>query len=157
MSNNRWSGSDVASLERAVAAAVAPPEVCEFDGWIAAFDNGTVSRAKSAAPLSHDHVRPVTALIRREYISRGLAPLFRLPRLGVFAAVEDELVRSGMCPRQPTDVQVAASHSVALAGDSAGVRIDSRPDDAWVSVFLGEGFDPVDGASRARPRARPAR
>ena len=36
------------------------------------------------------------------------------------------------------------------------MRIDTRPDDAWASVFLGEGFDPVDGASRVRTLTRAA-
>ena len=32
--------------------------------------------------------------------------------------------------------------------------VAARPDDAWAAVFLGEGFDPVDGACRVRAFSR---
>jgi predicted GNAT family acetyltransferase len=155
MSIHELFGIDVASVERAIVAAVAPPEACETGGWIVAFDNGTVSRARSAAPLSHEgsHATAVAA-IRDEYARRGLPPMYRVPQLAVFAAVEDELARLGLHAEQPTDVQVARASGVARAADAGGVRIDARPDEAWASVFLGEGFDPVDGASRVRTLTR---
>src|SRR5438105_13716247 len=100
--------NDVSEIERAIVAAVAPPASAEIDGWIAAFDNGTVSRARSAAPLSHEHAG-VHAIgkVRAAYFARGLAPMFRVPQLAMFAAAEDELQRCGMEAQQPTDVQVA--------------------------------------------------
>jgi predicted GNAT family acetyltransferase len=63
------------------------------------------------------------------------------------AQVERELARLGLRSEQPTQVMVARAHDVARAavGD---VNVSMEPDDAWASVFLGEGFDPVDGASR---------
>ncbi|MES1265922.1 MAG: GNAT family N-acetyltransferase, partial [Variovorax sp.] len=51
---------------------------------------------------------------------------------------------------------VARAEVVARAGPVDSVRLDLRPDDAWASVFLGEGFDPVDGASRVRTLTRAA-
>ena len=96
---------DVASLERAIVAAVSPPQVRELAGWIAAFDDGTVRRARSAAPLSHTMADPAcVAPIREEYFTRGLAPMFRVPQMAAFAQVENELARSAMHARQPTDV-----------------------------------------------------
>lgn len=146
---------DVASVERAIVAAVAPPEVRELHGWIAAFDDGTVNRAKSAAPLSHDCIsaRPVM-LIRDEYLARGLAPQFRVPELPAFRDVDEALARLGLQPRQPTDVQVAHADGVARLAPGKGVQLDAQPDAAWATVFLGEGFDPVDGASRVRTLTR---
>ena len=47
--------ADIAVLERDTVAAVAPPEILEIGGWLAPLDNGTIGRAKSAVPLSHDH------------------------------------------------------------------------------------------------------
>jgi len=148
-------GNSVASLERAIVAAVAPPHVGEIAGWIAAFDNGTVSRAKSAAPLSHD-VADANAVeaIRAEYSMRGLASMFRVPQLAVFADVEDRIAQAGLRAEQPTDVQVARAGDVAQVAPHDDVRVDAQPDDAWAAVFLGEGFDPVDGASRVRTLTR---
>jgi hypothetical protein len=40
---------DVEAIERATVAAVSPEAVEELDGWLLAFDTGTVGRAKSAA------------------------------------------------------------------------------------------------------------
>ena len=37
-----------------------------------------------------------------------------------------------------------------------GMTPAKTPDEAWIAAFLGEGFDPVDGASRARTLARGA-
>jgi GNAT superfamily N-acetyltransferase len=146
---------EVARLERAIVAAVAPPEVRELHGWIAAFDDGTVNRAKSAAPLSHDNPdASALAPLRDEYLARGLAPNFRVPVLPAFGNVERELARFGLQPRQPTDVQVARATDVARLAPAADVRLDPQPDAAWASVFLGEGFDPVDGASRVRSLTR---
>ena len=43
--------ADIEAIERATVAAVAPPEVLAFDGWLAALDDGSISRAKSAGEL----------------------------------------------------------------------------------------------------------
>jgi predicted GNAT family acetyltransferase len=146
---------DIASVERAIVAAVAPPEVGELHGWIAAFDNGTVNRAKSAAPLLHDRVDAGAAmLIRDEYVARGLAPIFRVPDLPAFGRVDEELARFGLQPKQPTDVQVARADAVARLVPAGDVQLDAQPDAAWAAVFLGEGFDPVDGVSRVRTLTR---
>jgi predicted GNAT family acetyltransferase len=155
MSLNQFSAVDVAALERAIVAAVAPVEVLEAGGWIAAFDSGTVSRAKSAAPLSHQKVEVAAALaLRDEYLTRGLLPMFRIPQLSAMNAVEDELAKCAMQAEQPTDVQVASATAIALLVEHSDVRIDTTPDEAWASVFVGEGFDPVDGASRVRTLTR---
>ena len=157
MPTDELPSGEVASLERAIVAAVAPPEVREAAGWIAAFDDGTVNRAKSAAPLSHDRADAgAVAAVRDEYVARGLSPMYRVPQLAVFAAIEGQLARAGLQAQQPTDVQVARSVDVARTMPTDGVRIDTKPDDAWASVFLGEGFDPVDGASRVRTLTRAA-
>ncbi|MCU0925072.1 MAG: GNAT family N-acetyltransferase, partial [Hydrogenophaga sp.] len=38
--------------------------------------------------------------------------------------------------------------------DVDGVSLDARPDAAWMAMFLGEGLDPVDGASRSQALSR---
>jgi hypothetical protein len=43
--------------------------------------------------------------------------------------------------------------AVAPAG-ALPAEVDTAPDEAWAALFLGEGFDPVDGAHRVRVLAR---
>jgi ribosomal protein S18 acetylase RimI-like enzyme len=150
-----WDSRDTEGIERATMAAVAPPELEEVRGWLVGYDEGTVGRAKSAVPLHHDgsDVR-VVADIRQRYLARGLAPMFRVPQLAPFAAVEAELARMGLQSQQPTGVHVARAADVARAGDSDDVLVTSAPGDDWASVFLGEGFDVKDGASRVRTLTR---
>lgn len=140
---------DVESLERATVAAVAPREVQELHGWLLAFDDGTVNRARSAVPLSHEDADAnVVAEIHSRYRERGVMPNFRVAQKASMAAVESELARLGLMPRQPTQVLVAQAQEVASSSGGSGVTLATEPDDAWAAVFLGEGFDPADGASR---------
>lgn len=147
--------SDTEAIERATVAAVTPAEVDEVHGWLIAYDDGTVNRAKSAVPLRHDtpDVR-VVADIRQRYLARGLAPMFRIPQLPQFAGVEAELARLGLHSRQPTGVHVARAADVVRAATGSDVQVTSAPDDEWAGVFLGEGFDAQDGASRVRTLTR---
>jgi GNAT superfamily N-acetyltransferase len=140
---------DVSSLERATVAAVAPREVQELAGWLLAFDDGAVNRARCAVPLSHDSPDArVVPEIHRRYRERGVMPNFRVAQKAAMSAVESELAALGLLPLQPTQVMVAQAAHVAAAAIGPGVEIASEPDDAWAAVFLGEGFDPVAGASR---------
>lgn len=148
MHDHEWMRSDVESLERATVAAVAPRDVEELAGWLLAYDNGTVNRARSAVPLRHDAPDAgVVPQIHERYVRRGVPPNFRVPQLASMAAVEHALSRLGVSPQQPTQVMVARAGDVAAAA-SGDVAIATEPDDAWAAVFLGEGFDPADGASR---------
>jgi predicted GNAT family acetyltransferase len=151
---------DVESLERATVAAVAPRSVEEHAGWLLAFDDGTVNRARSAVPLSHEAPdASAVAEIFRRYRERGVMPNFRVAQKVSMAPVESELARLGLSPLQPTQVLVASARKVANAANGDDVNIDREPGDAWTQVFLGEGFDPVDGASRVATlkRARGSR
>ena len=140
---------DVSSLERATVAAVAPAHVEELAGWLLAFDAGTVNRARSAVPLSHDAPdASVVAAIFGRYRERGVMSNFRIAQKASMAAVETALARQGLRPRQPTQVLVAQARDVPAADGGPRVQIAVEPDDEWAAVFLGEGFDPADGASR---------
>lgn len=141
---------DVESIERATVAAVAPSEVAELRGWLLAFDPGTVNRARSAVPLVHEHVdAAVVPAIHARYVACGVPPNFRVPQLAAMGEVEHSLARLGLAPRQPTQVLVARAADVARAAAPLQVELADAPDDAWAAVFLGEGFDAKDGASRA--------
>lgn len=140
--------SDVEAIERATVAAVAPREVEELPGWLCAYDSVTVNRARSAVPLRHDApVASAVPQIFERYRVRRVMPNFRIPQVASMKGVEQELSRLGLSSQQPTQVLVASAHDVARASN-VDVQIASEPDDAWARVFLGEGFDPADGASR---------
>lgn len=147
---------DVESIERATAAAVSPQALEEHDGWLLAFDSGTVNRAKSAVPLNHLPVAAAGLLIDRieaRYAARGLQAQFRLAQAPCFEDLRVALWRRAYRSVQPTLVQRAPVSAVRAV---SGVRadIDEAPDAAWAALFMGEGFDPVDGASRVAALGR---
>jgi len=140
---------DIEAIDRATVAAVSPHAQEELAGWLLAFDAGTVGRARSAVPLSHEP--PPGAIldeIQSRYAAHGLPPMLRLPLGGAFAACRDELARRGWEQGKPTHVQVAQTEAVMRVSEAPLAATRDAPDDAWAAVFLGEGFDPVDGASR---------
>lgn len=146
---------DVESLERAVLAAVAPPVVEELPGWLLAFDDGTVGRARSAVPLRHDEVdvRLLDAIEAR-YAAHALPALWRIPSLAAFDVVRRELHARGYRENKPTQMQVAATENVAKISRAEPAQVSSEATDEWASVFLGEGFDAADGASRVKTLRR---
>ena len=140
-------------LERDTVAAVAPPEVLEIGGWLVPLDDGTIGRAKSAAPLSHDIGSEALGEIEAAYRDRGLKPAFRIADIASLAPVCAELTRRGFAPEQPTIFKTGSIDKLA-AFSEASARILQSPDDAWAAVFLGEGFDPADGAHRVATLTR---
>lgn len=139
--------AEVEALERATVAAVAPPEVAEIDGWLVPFDDGTIGRAKSAVPLRHDLTDAALPAIFDAYAVRGLAPGFRIADAGALAPVRAALAARGLAEVQPTLVKTAPAAALGgFAGEGAGIL--DAPDANWGQVFLGAGFDPLDGAHR---------
>jgi GNAT superfamily N-acetyltransferase len=145
--------AEIAILERDTVAAVAPPETLEIGGWLVPLDNGTIGRAKSAVPLRHDIGPDAIAEIAEAYASRGLKPGFRLADVPSLEPVRAELTRHGFSPRQPTIFKTGSVAKLA-AFSEASARILDTPDEAWSGVFLGEGFDPIDGAHRVQALTR---
>lgn len=140
---------DVESVERATLAAVPPQAQEELPGWLLGLDRGTVGRAHSAVPLRH--VAPdagVLPAIEARYQAHGLAPVLRLPRLASFEALQTTLAARGYAPGKPVLVQVGTVQAMCAVSAGTGVDLTSTPGEGWAAVLLGEGFDPVDGASR---------
>ena len=132
---------------------MAPPEVLEIGGWLVPLDNGSIGRAKSAVPLSHSLGPEAVDEIADAYRTRGLQPAFRLADLADLDAVKAYLTQRGFVAQQPTifktgDVSDLAAVSILSA------EILTQPDDAWVALFLGDGFDSVDGAHRVAALTR---
>lgn len=143
----------IEGIERATVEAVAPAELLEIDGWLVPLDPGVVGRAKSAVPLSHDILPAALDAIVAAYRNRGLPPAFRIADVDGLAAVRAALTARGFSRAKPTWVKTA--DSLVVAGFcEPDVELMERPDAAWGEVFLGEGFDPAEGASRVATLTR---
>jgi ribosomal protein S18 acetylase RimI-like enzyme len=149
--------AEVEAIERATVAAVSPDAVGAIEGWLLPFDHGTVSRARSAVPLRHAPAAEGTLeRIEQGYAAQGLPPMLRLADLACFDGLRAELEARRYRGAKPTLVQTATlrrMQAVAPAG-ALPAEVDTAPDEAWAALFLGEGFDPVDGAHRVRVLAR---
>lgn len=149
--------SDIEAIERATVAAVSPDLTEELDGWLLPFAEGTVKRARSAVPLHRDAVEPATLeRIEDRYASRQAVTALRLADAPCFEGLRAELERRQYKADTPTCVQVGPAQRMrqVAAPGVAPADVDSAPDDAWSALFLGEGFDPVDGAHRVRMLSR---
>lgn len=145
----------VEPIERATIAAVSPDAVAECDGWLLAFDAGTIGRAKSAVPLAHRPTLPgIVARIETQYAARGLPAVFRLAADSCFDSLRQELMAQGYSAQKRTCVQTASLQAVRQVTPQPPAEVDSAPDAAWTGLFLSEGFDPVDGASRVQSLSR---
>jgi ribosomal protein S18 acetylase RimI-like enzyme len=140
---------DIESLERATLAAVPPTELLALDGWLVALDPGTVGRAHSAVPTRHTAVsHDLVETIEGHYARAGLRPSLRMPRVPGSEAARERLRERGYAARQPTLTQAGTVDGLLRLAASHAVQLDAQPADGWAQVFLGAGFDPVDGASR---------
>lgn len=141
--------ADIEALERATVEAVAPPEVIEIGPWLVPLDDGSIGRAKSAVPVTHEADVSQIDAVEAAYRQRGLKPAFRLAEVPGLRAVTAEIARRGYHSEQPTLVMTAPAAKVAELAAPFADLLD-HPDEAWGQVFLGEGFDPVDGAHRVK-------
>jgi ribosomal protein S18 acetylase RimI-like enzyme len=147
--------TDIASLELATLDAVAPPVRQEIDGWLLPYDNSTIGRATSAVPMRHNGLdtRQI-ATIEALYEARGLQAAFRLADVPGLASIHCELARLGYQPQQPTLVQVGSVQQMRGICIDEPASVSSKPGDSWSSVYVAEGFDPVDGAHRVNALSR---
>ena len=150
-------GADVEAIERATLAAVAPRDVEEIPGWLLPFDAGTVGRAHSAVPLWHDArilASDIASIVAR-YRAHGLAPSLRIAAVPALAYLDTALIQQGLKATQPTLTCVACVADLLDATRSiTPAEVSPSPSPAWSQVYLGEGFDPVDGASRVKALSR---
>jgi N-acetylglutamate synthase len=147
--------ADIESIERATIAAVAPTAVDDIHGWLLPFDTGVVGRAKSAVPLRHDFsARAPVFEIERRYASKGLRALFRIAEVDALETTRNELMQLGYGKHKPTLVQVGQARAAGDALSGPAAEISAIADEEWASVFLGEGFDPIEGASRVETLRR---
>lgn len=140
----------IEAIERATLDAVPPERLDTWDTWLLGLDHGTVARAHSAVPLVH--VPPRADALEQldlRYRAAGLRTMLRLPDVAAFDALRSELSAGGFVPSKPTFVQTAALDAVlARAATGTDVVITAIAGRDWEHVFLGDGFDAADGASR---------
>jgi ribosomal protein S18 acetylase RimI-like enzyme len=139
---------DLEGIERATVAAVAPAKTAEVDGWIVALDPGTIGRGHSAAPLRFDMAADQIGAIEALYAAEGLSPVWRIGDEDGQAAVREELAARGYEPSLPTLLKTGSITAMVQAGRGEPAELIAAPDEAWAAVFVGEGFDPVDGMNR---------
>jgi N-acetylglutamate synthase len=150
------SAEDVESLERATLAAVGAGRVRELEGWLLGLTPGTISRAKSAAPMRHEGVAGHAALdaIEAAYREVEMEPAFRIADVAGLDPAREHLQRRGYDGRQPTVVQQATASALLDALHVPPADLAERPGDDWLQVFAGPGFDPADGANRLAALSR---
>jgi GNAT superfamily N-acetyltransferase len=148
--------SDMEAIERATLAAVSPQTIEELpEGWLLPFDTGTIGRAKTAVPLREAAPGPgLIEGIEARYAAHSLPPAFRLPESPAFDAMREALRQRGYRTHKPTRTQTGDARTMLAFGAGPPAEVGAAPDAGWVSVFLGPGFDPVDGTSRVQALAR---
>ena len=147
----------IEAIERATLAAVAPLDVEEMPGWLLPFDAGTVGRAHSAVPLRHDlsiRAADISTIVAR-YRAHGFSPSLRIAAVPALAHLDAVLIEQGLKATQPTLTCVARVADLLQATEAiAPAELSTTPSTVWGQVYLGEGFDAVDGASRVQALSR---
>jgi GNAT superfamily N-acetyltransferase len=139
----------IEAIERATLDAVPPQRLDTWDSWLLGLDHGTVGRCHSAVPLRHTEPRADSlAELERRYRAAGLAPVLRIPGVAAFEPLRRELRERAYREARPTLVQTASLDRRVRQDAVVEVEITAVPGADWEQVFLGDGFDPVDGASR---------
>jgi ribosomal protein S18 acetylase RimI-like enzyme len=149
------SATDIADIERATLDAVAPREVDTLDGWLLPFDESTIGRAKSAVPLRHQGLRTTDLpRIAERYTQKQLPAAFRIADTPGLASLHAELAELGYTAQQPTLVQIGSVKGLRQLTDKEPAAVAPTPDAPWAEVYSADGFDPVDGQSRAQALSR---
>lgn len=149
--------ADIEAIERATLQALAPEQIDTLPDWLLPMDSGTVNRARSAVPLHHgEHDLALIESILERYAAAGVEPQFRLPGTPSFAGWLRALRAQAFVHHQSTFTQTCAVVDLVQTHFPLyeGVELASTPDEAWMAMFLGEGLDPVDGASRSASLSR---
>jgi ribosomal protein S18 acetylase RimI-like enzyme len=142
-------------LERATLDAVAPATIESFAGWLLPFDSTTIGRAISAVPLHHDSTNLASIEeIESLYTQRGYKAQFRVADVFGLNGVHMALRNRGYTPQQPTLTMVGCVGDWPQSSSAWPVQLTPQASEEWKSVYLSEGFDPVDGANRVRALSR---
>jgi N-acetylglutamate synthase len=135
---------DIRDLEAAAAQGWRGLEIRHMEGWILRAAAGFTRRANSCLPLG-DPGTPLDdaiAAVEHWYQDRGLPPTFQVPdRLA--GALEHALDARGWTHDADVLVMTASVDDVRKGArpDLPAVRLDIRPDDAWLASYHYRGGD----------------
>ncbi len=115
--------SQIRALEHAAALAWPGVEQCWLDGWLLRAGHGVTIEANSAVPLGVSANATAIPAIVDWYTQRGLTPRLAIP---------DRLLRLPGNGEQANQVLV---RDVRPADPDPSVRLESRPDDAWLRLY----------------------
>ena len=133
----------VADLERTMVDGWRAPEVERLGDWLLRASGGFTRRGNSALPVGSPG-RPLDealAAVEDWYAGRGLDPRLQLPLDADAADLVEALTARGWRREIPVHVMTAELAPVLRASaddDTADVRIDDAPDDAWLAVYRSE-------------------
>jgi N-acetylglutamate synthase len=154
---------DIEAIELATCDAVAPTRTARLGQWLLSFDHGTVGRAKTAVPLTHDAADTLVLAaalneVEQHYRDERLPPAFRLADVSPLQPIAQRLQDSGYTAHQPTLVMVAATQTILQrlthASMPATLQFSTQPGADWAAVYTSAGFDAEDGAHRVRLLSR---
>ena len=80
--------------------------------------------------------------------------MLRIPVLASFDAFRSSLLAQGYREETLTEVCTSTPALMRAVSDAQPCELVTAPHAGWASVFLGEGFDPIDGASRVHKLGR---
>jgi N-acetylglutamate synthase len=142
---------DIEAIERCTIAAVAPQSVRALPGWLLPMDSGSIGRAHSAVPLSHDAAcadHQAIQSIMAEYAQHGMQAKFRLPDVPAFAPFRAALQQLGYAPAFPTLMQVGTAAGMRALATLTSAQMAYAPDEGWVRVFAKGGPPSADDLGR---------
>jgi GNAT superfamily N-acetyltransferase len=146
---------DIESIEHATLDAVAPLTIETIAGWLLPFDTTSIGRAISAVPLRHDDVDPESVVeIESRYAQHGYRAQFRVAEVEGLGSLRWFLRERGYVPHQPTLTLVGSARDWPRADTDWAVRIAQQATEEWMSVYLSDDFDPLDGANRVTAMRR---
>ena len=82
--------------------------------------------------------------------------MLRIPLLASFDAFRSSLLEEGYREEILTEVCTSSPARMSSVSDAQPCEVLTVPHAGWASVFLGEGFDPIDGASRVHKLSQAA-
>jgi len=108
--------------------------------WTVRFGGGVYGRSNSVQPRGSAGIDVEDAISRCEelYRSRGLPPMFRIPRIGDWRELDQRLEERGYEESELTDVRLSALSALSAGSFEPGVTLAPAYDEAWMAgYFLG--------------------